>query len=293
MGEIRQKDPFPGRHPLAEKIDRKQLKRPDEFQVVAGKAMDWLIARQRQVVTILVAVAVVALAAWGFSLWRGSREAKAGGELAEALELQSRPVAGEGPTQPGQETFPSKEERDKAVIIALEKVRSEHSGSTAALTAQAELGFHRLSAGDPAGAEKDLQAFLGNAPKDHPLRVFAQESLGYALEAQKKYDDAAAAFSRLRDYDLPARADFQAARLALLQGKPDAKAQLEKVAKDYPKETEVARQAEERVELASLPPMTAATAEQKPAEAPKATETPKAPPAKAKPAPKPAPKKKK
>lgn len=253
---------------MAEKIDRKQLKRPDEFQVVAGKVMEWVVARQRQVLAGVLAVAAVALLAWGLATWKGARDAKAGEDLAQALELGLRPIAGEAQAQPGDETFPSQQERDKAVIAALEKVRADHSGSAAAETALAELGFHKLSAGDAAGAQKDLQDFLAASAKDQPLRAFAQESLGYALEAQKKLDEARAAFDKLREYDLPARADYQAARLSLLEGKPEAKAQLEKVAKDYPKEQAVVREANERVELASLPPVTAAAPE-KPAPAEK------------------------
>jgi tetratricopeptide (TPR) repeat protein len=240
---------------VAEKIDRKQLKRPDEFQVVAGRAMAYMVAHKGPVLGALGAVVAAALIAWGISAWRESRETKAGAELAEALELQSRPVASEGPAQPGQDTFPSKEEREKAVIAALEKVRTDHGGSTAAQTALAEIGFHKLKAGDAAGAQKDLQDFLSAAGKDHPLRPFAQESLGYALEAQGKLDEARAAFEKLRELDLPARADFQAARLALVQGKPDAKQQLERVVKEYPKEADVVRAANERLELASLPPV--------------------------------------
>jgi len=239
---------------VAEKLDRKQLRRPDEFQVVAGKTMEWLVARQRLVILVGGAVVLAIALAWGLSAWRSSREAKAGADLAQALELQSRPIAGEPSAQPATETFPSKDERNKAALAALEKVRTEHGGTTAAQTALAELGFLKLKTGDAAAAQKDLEGFLAGAAKDHPLRVFAQESLGYALEAQGKLDDARAAFEQLRTLDLPARADLQAARLALLQGKPDAKAQLERVAKEYPKEQDVVREANERIELASLPP---------------------------------------
>ncbi len=239
---------------MAEKIDRKQLKRPDEFQLVAGKAMEWFVSRQRQATMVAGAVVLSVALAWGFSAWRSANETKAGGELAQALELQSRPIAGEPSAQQATETFPNKDERSKAAIAALEKVRADHASSTAALTAQAELGFLKLRTGDAAGAQKDLSDFLSAAGKDHPLRVFAQESLGYAYEGQGKLDDARAAFEQLRTLDLPARADFQAARLALEQGKPDAKAQLEKVAKDYSKEQDVVREANLRIELASLPP---------------------------------------
>ena len=239
---------------MAEKIDRKQLKRPDEFQVVAGKAMEWVAAHQKQVSLAAVAVVLLLVAAWALSTWQGSREAKAGGDLALALELLSRPIAGEA--QPGQETFASKEERNKAALAALEKVRTFDAGTKAAQTALAEMGFSKLKSGDAAGAQKDLSDFLSGTGKDHPLRIFAQESLGYAYEAQGKLDEARAAFERLRELDMPARADFQAARLALVQNKPDAKQQLERIGKEYPKEAEVVREANKRLELAALPPVT-------------------------------------
>ncbi len=238
---------------MPEKIDRKQLKRPDEFQLIAGRVMGWMVGHRRMVVTAAGAVVVVGALAWGLAAWRGSREDKAGAELAEALELQSRPIAGEAPAQPDEQTFPSKDDREKAVVAALEKVRSTRSGTTAALTAAAELGFHKLKSGDAPGAQKDLQDFLDHAGKSHPLRPFAQESLGYALEAQNKLDEARAAFEKLRDLGLPARADYQVARLALVEGKPDAKEQLERVARDYPKEADVVREANERLALAALP----------------------------------------
>jgi hypothetical protein len=251
---------------LAEKIDRKQLKRPDEFQVVAGKAVEWLAARRRQVTVAMVVVVVAIVAVWGVSSWRSSRESKAGAALSEAIEIESRPIAGEGQVQPGQETFPNKDERTKAALAKLETVRADHGGTTAATTALAEIGFLKLKSGDAAGAEKDLSDFLGSAAKDHPLRPFAQESIGYALEAQGKLDGARAAFEKLREMDMPARADFHAARLALIQNKPDAKQQLERIGKEYPKEVDVVREANERLELASLPPVASATPAPAPAQ---------------------------
>ncbi|MGZ6124155.1 MAG: hypothetical protein ACXWLR_04295, partial [Myxococcales bacterium] len=221
---------------MAEKLDRKQLKRPDEFQVVAGRAMSWMVAHKGLTLAVSGALAGLALIVWGVLAWRNSREASSGAALAEALELQSRPIAGDGQAQPGQETFPNREEREKAVITSLERVRADHGGTTAAQTALAEVGFHKLKSGDAPGAQRDLQEFLDHSVKDHPLRPFAQESLGYAFEAQSKLDEAKAAFEKLREFDLPARADYQVARLALLEGKPDARQQLERIAKEYPKE---------------------------------------------------------
>jgi len=238
---------------LAHKLDRKELKKPDEFQVVAGKAMGWMAAHQKPVLAGLIALAVAVLGAWGASAYSTSREAKAGAGLATALELSSRPLASEAQAQPGVETFPSRQERQKAAVAALEKVRSDFPRSTAAQTAEAQIGFLELKEGDAKGAQAALQAFLDQAPGGHPLRTLAQESVGYALEAQGKLDEARAAFARLAQDGAPERAAFQEARIALVLGKPEARQQLEQVAKDYPKEP-VALEANMRLELASLPP---------------------------------------
>jgi TolA-binding protein len=81
----------------------------------------------------------------------------------------------------------------------------------------------------------------------------AQESVGYALEAQGKLEEARTAFARLAHDGAPERAAFQEARIALVAGKPEARQQLEQVAKEYPKEP-VAMEANMRLELSSLPP---------------------------------------
>jgi hypothetical protein len=219
--------------------------------------MDWILAHQKPLLAALIVIAVAIAGAWAATSWASSREANAGGELAAALELASRPLASEGPADPGTPTFASKEERAKATLAALEKVRSDYPRSAAAQTAVAEIGFLKLKQGDAAGAQAALQQFAKEAPQDHPLRVVAQESLGYALEAQGKMDEAKAAFAQLAQDGAPARAAFQQARIALLEGKPDARQQLEQVAKDYPREP-IAQEANMRLAIATLPPPGAA-----------------------------------
>jgi hypothetical protein len=249
---------------LAQKIDRKQLKKPDEFQVIAGKVMDWIVRHQKPVLAAVIVAALVIAGAWAATSWSNSRDANAGGELATALELAARPLASEGPADPGTPAFASKEERAKATLGALEKVRADYPRTPAARTALAEIGFLKMKQGDAAGAQAALQQFANEAPREHPLRAVAQESLGYALEAQGKMEEARAAFAQLAEDGAPARAAFQKARIALLEGKPDARQQLEQVAKDYPKEA-IAQEANMRLELATLPaPGTAAPAQTPP-----------------------------
>lgn len=248
---------------MAHKLDRKELKKPDEFQVVAGKAMEWILANRVPVVSALIAVAVLAAIAWGVSSFRGSRQSKAGTALAQALELEQRPIAAEGNPQAGEKTFPTRPERDKAVVAALEQVRKDYPGSRAGDTAQAQIGFHKLREGDAAGAQAALEEFLKSAGNGHPLRAFAAETLGYAYEAQGKLDKAKEAFARLSEAGAPERAKFHEARLALVENKPGAKEKLEQVAKEYPKDP-VAMEATQRVEIASLPPLSATPEQSKP-----------------------------
>jgi hypothetical protein len=238
---------------LSEKLHRKELRRPDEFQAIAGGALEWMLARKKAFLFASGAVVAASLAAWGVSAFLESREARAGNALDEAIALEVRPIAGEPYAAPGTETFPTREERTKVALAALEKVRADAPSTRAARTALAEQGFVKLKASDFAGAAQALNEYLSQSRKGEALRAFAVEALGYALEGQGKLDEAKSAFARLGDEGIPQRAAFQQARLALLQGKPDAKQLLEQVAKDYPKDP-VALEAQQRVEIAALPP---------------------------------------
>ena len=70
-GELGQERRPEGGFPLAQKLDRKELKKPDEFQVVAGKAMGWMAAHQKPVLAALVALAVAILGGWAATVSRG------------------------------------------------------------------------------------------------------------------------------------------------------------------------------------------------------------------------------
>ena len=113
---------------------------------------------------------------FAITTWSSSRENKAGAELALALELEQRPIAAEGNPQAGEKTFSTREERDKAVLGALEQVRKEWPRTKAAQTALAQIGFHKLHANDAPGAQAALDDYLKSAGSGHPLRAFATEA---------------------------------------------------------------------------------------------------------------------
>ncbi len=268
---------------MAQKVtgkDLKELRQPDEFQLVAGKALEWILAHQRALGLAIAGIVAVALLALGATAYKGHRESKSGEALAEALRIEARPIAGEGFVPPGEETFATKAERTKAATDALEKVRSESSGSVAAQTATLQLGLLKQQTGDAAAAIPLLEQFLKDAGAGNPLRATALEALGYAQESAGKLAEARDSFAKLKDAGAEPRSAYQLARLSLLEGKPDAKAQLEAVAKDHPKDP-VAQEANLRLEVASLPPASASPAApvtDKAAEPPKKIEKAKKPP---------------
>ena len=65
---------------VAEKLDRKQLKQPDEFQVLANKAMQWTAQHTKQVTMAIAALPFlvglcVAIPVLGHATWHLYRKA--------------------------------------------------------------------------------------------------------------------------------------------------------------------------------------------------------------------------
>ncbi len=262
---------------MATKAERKEMQKPDEFQVQASRAMQWIIERKNLLIGAGALVVLVVVAAWGVGAYQASQEAKAGSALSAALALVARPVMGDpGSTQPGVDTFATEDAKTQALQAAFEKVRTDFPGRAAARTAGLQLGFLKLKHGDAAGAQTLLQEYLAQAGADDVLRASAQAGLGAALENQGKLDDAAQAYAKLSEDGAAESAAYQAARLAMLEKKPDAKDLLEKVAKDYPKDP-VANEARRALELADLPPPPPPGSEVAPAPAAPAADTKPAP----------------
>ncbi len=245
---------------VSTKAERKELRQPDEFQVQASRVMQWMIDRRALLIGVGAVVVIAVVGVWAAGEYQNAQEEKAGAALSSALALVARPVMGEGASMaPGAETFATDEAKTTALQTAFEKVRADFPGRHAAWTAGAQLGFLKLKHGDAAGATTLLNEYIATAGKDDVLRAAALAALGAALENQGKLEEAAQAYARLTEAGAPADAAYQAARIALLEKKPDAKEQLEKVAKDYAKDP-AAADARRTLELAALPPPPAAGA---------------------------------
>ncbi len=261
----------------SEKMTQKELKQPDSFQRIGLEAQDWLIERQSLILLVFALLLVGGGVAALLNYFSNRSEERAAQDLGTALAILERPVvpAAEGTPPapaPGEEApFKSAKEQDEALVKALTDFRSKHGGTRAATTAALPLGKaqYRLGTHEPAIAS--FKAFLEEAPQNEPLRAAAFEGMGYALEAQQKYDEALKAFEDMSkveagDY-LQGMGEYHRARILIQQGKKDdAAALLVKIPAEHANSA-AARLAQDRtallaaegVKIPQAPPPSAAT----------------------------------
>jgi tetratricopeptide (TPR) repeat protein len=186
---------------MAYKEHQKELKAPDEFQKLGQEAMPFLEKHGKQVVIGIGAVLAVGLIIGVANSLSSRGEADAGRELGTALKVLERPVnanATPEQTKPGEDPpFKSETEKDEAIVKALTEFRGKRAGTKPALSAALPLAQALLRQGKADQALPLVDEFLAKSDPADPLRPAAYETRGYALEAQKKLDEALAAFDQL------------------------------------------------------------------------------------------------
>ena len=116
-----------------------------------------------------------------------------------SLEVLERPSTRPPPRRRPAKSRPFKTEaeKDEAIVKSLTDFRAKHTGTKAAVSAALPLGQALLRQGKPDQALPLVDEYLAKTDGTDPLRPAAYEARGYALEAQKKYDDALNAFDLL------------------------------------------------------------------------------------------------
>ena len=202
-------------------LSRKEMKQPDQFQVVAGEAASWLTGHRRLAVISGGAAAVVLLAAIAFLSIRDRRSAGAAALLSEiyrtaGAEISTVPLPGvPGPF------YPSDAARQKAVALAAEKLLAEFPGTSQASLAALAKGDALLRLGQFEPAAAAYQAYLATARRNDSFRFSALEGLALAAEGKGDSEGALAGWTRLGT-EVPAqvdRADLEKARLLAASGK--------------------------------------------------------------------------
>lgn len=203
------------------KLDKRDLKRPDEFLSTGSKVMTYIAENAPMVLggTLLVLVAIAA--AFGWLHQQQLREVEASGKLFGAEKL----LGGDDPTSrmfgmalPGQVSVEDK----KKAVEAFDQVAAEYAGSATARRAQLRSGDIHLELGEyDAAIASYEQALAGAAPE---VVFYARNGIGHAFEAKQSWDDAAASYRTLvEDESLSMRdvASLDLARVLVRAGKND------------------------------------------------------------------------
>ncbi|MBX7096610.1 MAG: tetratricopeptide repeat protein [Myxococcaceae bacterium] len=238
----------------SEKLSRKELKAPDEFQKLGAQAVPWL-EHNGPKVAMGVAVAVVGFGVMATINYMGSRgQHTAQGELGSALKVLGRDVNANAVSDGGPDApFKTEAEREAALIDSLNKLRGANKGNTVAASAALPLGQALLRQGKADEALPLFDEYLSSAAPADPLRSAALEGKGYAFESKKDYEKALAAFEQLSRENktdfMKGMGLYHRARVLLEQGKTDEGArQLSEISNAAPGSA-AARLAAERIAL--------------------------------------------
>lgn len=215
---------------MAYKDEQKELKQPDELQKLGQEALPFLEKHGRQVVIVVGGLLLVGLViAIGVSV-SGRGEETASRDFGAALKVLERTVSDTTTeVKPGEEPpFKTEAEKDEAIVKALTEFRAKHSGAKAAASAALPLAQAYLRQDKPDQALPLVDEYLAKTDSADPLRPAAYEARGYALEAQKKYDDALNAFDLLAKENktdfMKGMGQYHRARMLLIKGDTTAAA---------------------------------------------------------------------
>jgi len=182
----------------------------------------------------LLALLVLVFGWWAYRTWHTRQESAAQFLLTRALVARDR--------SPGtEEDEEGKEEPGKHLEKALElfrQIRDEYPASRAAEQAVLQIGNIHYERGEYQEALEAYQAYLGEYPKGES-GLLAGLGKGYALEAQKRDDAAAATFRAMADrYEasiLTVEALMGLGRsLIQLDQRTEAKALYRRIIEEYP-----------------------------------------------------------
>jgi TolA-binding protein len=182
--------------------ERHKLKE-NEFAKTVAQAREVMQTRGSEITKILVALALLIVVVGGYAWWRGSRDAKANGLLAEALATYEMPVIPPQPPAPGSPppvpqpgTFQSQTERLEAALPKFLQAANANPNSEAGITARFHAAGILAAQGKHAEAEQRYKEVIDKAGSTIYGRT-ARLGMAEAEVAQGKFDNAIAVYTEL------------------------------------------------------------------------------------------------
>jgi TolA-binding protein len=184
------------------RTERHRLKE-NEFARTVGHAREVVAQRQRDIMTVAVAVIVLLVLVGGYTWWRSARNARANAMLAGALATNSAPVVPPTPPAPGSPppvpqpgTFQTEQARAEAALPRFTEAANAYPNTEAGIAARYHAASLMASLGRYGEAEAQYREVVDKGGNSIYART-ARLGLAEVQVAQQKYDDAIAIYTEL------------------------------------------------------------------------------------------------
>lgn len=215
-----------GRVPLAQ----------SKFKEFMAQLGQWAAGQQRAIVIALAATALVAGSVSAWTYYSSKTGSEAASLLKKAVETSLTPVRTgtvdeEQKVNPDVDPFESVEARAGSAVKEFSAVRTQYPRSRVAAWARIGEGNALLGLGKYSEAVEAFKEAVrqGQAQENAYVRYRALEGLGFALEAEKKFPEAATQFqelAKLADGAYKPYADYYLAKVRLSEGQKDGAVKL-------------------------------------------------------------------
>jgi tetratricopeptide (TPR) repeat protein len=183
-------------------IDRKQLKKADQFVSFWTRVGHVLATHRLVVLGVVLGALVLVFGTWGVSSLLSKRAAAASHDFARIERVANAdliPATADGPKpnlDDGLPHFKTEQDRLEAALKEADSFISAHGGSSLKDDAQLLKAKYLLALGKAGEAVALYKALLAGGV-DQRLRFLAEEGLAYAQEASGQVDEAIASFAAL------------------------------------------------------------------------------------------------
>ncbi|MEE8410402.1 MAG: tetratricopeptide repeat protein [Myxococcota bacterium] len=269
------------------KLSRKQLlKKDDAFLSAASQSAKWLGSHRMQVIAGSIATVAAILAIWGAVEYTRARDIKASALFEQGLELLEADVLLQGSNRLPEDsadtaeptadppTFADDNAKWTAARDQFQRVVDEGGGSGVVTLARFLLADLYEKLEDVEAAEREFGVLVDELGSGDTLSFLAVERAAYLHESRGDPDGALRLLSKLVNVEqgfYNDHATYHQARIYLAKGETDrARNLLERIQKDFPESSVLARV---RNRLAELPAKPAAPELLKEAPDPAATTT--------------------
>jgi tetratricopeptide (TPR) repeat protein len=241
-----------------DKISRKDLKKPDEFVSLTKEVLAWLVEQRMALLLGLSALVVVILTAFGWRWYIESQEQEASRLFMEARKItisQQNPEGEQNNPHSGDNSV-SENEKYRAAITALEKVKKEFPKTDTAALATFFVGQYSQILGENDKAIESYKEYLAIEGVKGELAPSAIEGIAICFESKGATEQAKENYKRLCEPPLDKECDrglYHLARLEQASGKfQEASDNLMSILDKYPK-TSLGQEIQERLLMLPKP----------------------------------------